>query len=217
MPLSIEKKIDDIFLGCVAVKNVQIQQSVDLLETNLASLLQKRKQPLSEEEEHIRQSVRKMLRRGVYRPTGRSKPASEYLIRAAVNEKFPRINIAVDTINYLSLKYLVPISLWDTDLANSENYLFRLGTETEKYIFNSADQEIKLHDLVSGFSVRDGIEQAIVNPVKDSLATKTTPQSQNVAMVIYYPFADHEVLTKMLEEFRSIMQNVGEVLPSVIC
>ncbi|BBM83166.1 phenylalanine--tRNA ligase beta subunit-related protein [Candidatus Uabimicrobium amorphum] len=217
MSLSIEKKLEDIFLGGVAVKNVKIDQSVDELEKQLAILLQKRKEPLSEEEEHVRQSVRKMLRRGVYRPTGRSKPASEYLIRAALNDKFPRINIAVDTINYLSLKYLVPISLWDTDLAASEQYIFRLGTEDERYIFNSADQEIKLHDLITGFCMRDGKEQAMVNPVKDSLATKTTPESQNVAMVIYYPFADDGILAQMLEEFRGIMQNVGEVLPGVIC
>jgi len=218
MTLLVEKKLEDAFIGVMTVRNVDIAASIPLLESRLTAILSERKNPLNENEEGIRQSVRKMLRRGVYRPTGRSKPASEYLIRAATKESFPRINCAVDVINYLSLKYLVPISLWDTDLAQSEQYTFRLGNEDEKYVFNHGGQEIKLHDLITGFSIRDEVEQAIVNPVKDSLATKTTSESRNVAMAIYYPFADHSVLQTILREFSELMQHVGEVSDHhVIC
>ena len=42
-----------------------------------------------------RASVRDMLRFGAYKPTGRGKPASEYLLNAAAEGHFPFISAAV--------------------------------------------------------------------------------------------------------------------------
>src|SRR5688572_10209828 len=55
-------------------------------------------------------AIRDMLRFGKYKPTGRGKPASEYLLRAAVEDKFPWINNLVDINNWISLKSMLPIS-----------------------------------------------------------------------------------------------------------
>ena len=44
-----------------------------------------------------------MMRHGGYKPTGRGKPASEYLVKAAGNGKLGAINLAVDSCNVVSL------------------------------------------------------------------------------------------------------------------
>src|SRR5207245_5914812 len=46
-------------------------------------------------DETIREAVRSTLRLGGFKPAGRSKPASEYLIRAASDGRLPPINVAV--------------------------------------------------------------------------------------------------------------------------
>ena len=80
-----------------------------------------------------------MLRNGSYKPTGRGKPANEYLLRAAGEGSFPATNALVDANNLVSLKHMVPISVWDLDLASSHHTLFRLGRDDERYVFNRAE------------------------------------------------------------------------------
>lgn len=145
-----------------------------------------------EEEERVRAAARDMLRNGGYKPTGRGKPASEYLVRSAVEGAFPRINPAVDVCNLVSLESLLPISLWDMDKAGTSRFLVRLGRAGESYVFNAAGQVIDVEDLVVGCRVPfTGPEsgEPIVNPVKDSLATKTDASTRNIAAVIYAPLS----------------------------
>lgn len=171
----------------------------------LEELLARRRAPLTAEEEARRQAARDMLRNGRYKPTGRGKPASEYLLRAAQQPEraFPRINAPVDVCNYLSLKELLPISLWDLGRADAEAFVFRLGHEGEAYAFNTAGQMIDLTDLAVGCAVRGGVSHPIVNPVKDAQATKTTPATTRVAAVIYAPAeaVPAERLAAMAAEF----------------
>ena len=51
--------------------------------------------PLRRSEE-ARQAVRDLLRHGGFKPTGRSKPASEYLVRTAEETGLSTINLVVD-------------------------------------------------------------------------------------------------------------------------
>src|SRR5690606_33116896 len=51
----------------------------------------------------LRTAIRDMLRHGGYRPAGRGKPASEYLLRAATEGTLGSINLAVDACNVISL------------------------------------------------------------------------------------------------------------------
>src|SRR5262249_42144094 len=60
-----------------------------------------------------REAARHLLRHGGFRPTGRSKPASEYLLRAAGEGKLTSINLAVDVANIVSLHSGLPISVVD--------------------------------------------------------------------------------------------------------
>ena len=206
---------DDALLGLVRAEGVEVEQVPSGLEPRLAALLARRRVPLNEAEEAVRRAARDLLRNGSYKPTGRGKPASEYLVRAAheADRTFPRINGPVDVCNYLSLKTLLPISLWDLDRAGTERFVFRLGRPGEGFVFNAGGQVVDVTDLVVGCRVTDdGAEEPIVNPVKDSLATKTTAATRRVAACLYTPqtavFAD--ALEAHCAEFAELLARCGE-------
>jgi DNA/RNA-binding domain of Phe-tRNA-synthetase-like protein len=205
----------DLALGVLMVEESDVNRPHAKLEQKLSQLLAARKQVLTPEEEKWRGAVRDLLRNGTYKPTGRGKPASEYLLRACMENDFPRVNSAVDIINYISLNYLVPVSLWDADLAKAKEYRFRLGKKGEGYVFNTAGQVIDVEDLLTGFAIHGEQEIPIVTPVKDSLLSKTTPQSKNVVMVVYYPLAvgtrDH--LQLVLQESAELFSDITSKKP----
>jgi len=153
----------------------------------LDALLEARKGALSAAEERRRAACRDILRNGVYKPTGRGKPASEYLLGAAREGAFPRVSALVDVNNFISLKYVLPISLWDAGRCASAAFEFRLGREGESYVFNKAGQAIDLADLVCGCEAADGGSRPIVNPIKDSMSTKVQADTRVVIGAIYYP------------------------------
>src|SRR5439155_2801681 len=66
-------------------------------------------------DDSVREAVRSLLRQGGFKPTGRSKPASEYLIKAVGDKKLSSINLAVDACNAVSLHSGLPISVVDLD------------------------------------------------------------------------------------------------------
>jgi DNA/RNA-binding domain of Phe-tRNA-synthetase-like protein len=179
-------------------------------EEQLSLLLEVRTVALDAHLESMRQAGRDMLRNGKFKPTGRSKPASEYLLNSALDGTFPRINALVDICNYISLKYLVPVSLWDLDKAGSDVYVFRLGKSGEQYIFNPSGQELDIQDLIIGYSVKNGVETPCVSPVKDSQATKTDNSTRNIGAVIYWPasyrgiFDPHHVISGFCELLQTV-------------
>src|SRR5262245_46083008 len=61
-------------------------------------------------DEAVRQAIRDALRHGGYKPTGRGKPAPEYLARAAAEGSLASINAAVDALNAVSLHSGLPMS-----------------------------------------------------------------------------------------------------------
>ena len=163
--------------------------------------------PLSEAEDSVRLAARDMLRLGRYKPTGRGKPASEYLLRAAGEDSFPRISAPVDVCNLISLKHLVPASVWDLDLSGTE-LRARRGRSGERYVFNASGQEIELEDLI--LMARDPGDEPMVNPVKDSHATKTHTGTTNAAAVVYFPAAielDHRAV---MDEFAELLATCGD-------
>jgi len=215
---------DDIVLGIIRGEGINIHAFTPNFERQLLQLITDRSQPLCGSDEQLRKAVRDMLRNGRYRPTGRGKPASEYLVRSALKHldkdsstPFPRINVPVDVCNYISLKYLIPISVWDLDLSGSDWYVFRLGYEEEQYVFNTGGQTIGLNDLVVGcrlLNETDVAGEPIVNPVKDSIATKTTMSTNRIAACIYGPLAEvtQERMTAICQEFATLIQENGDTV-----
>src|SRR5207253_11389221 len=87
----------------------------------------------------VRESVRALLRQGGFKPTGRSKPASEYLIKAVRDNLLSPINVAVDVCNVVSFHSGLPISVVDLDRAH-EPFRVEVAPAGSSYVFNASGQ-----------------------------------------------------------------------------
>ena len=136
--------------------------------------------------QEVRARVRRMLRHGKYKPSGRSKPASEFLLRAALGGTFPAVNGPVDVNNAISLESGFPGSIFDADLTGPE-LLLRRGQEEESYVFNTAGQSIGLQDLLLVCRRTASGWEPCGNPVKDSMLTKIRPETKDTVAILYMP------------------------------
>jgi endonuclease V-like protein UPF0215 family/DNA/RNA-binding domain of Phe-tRNA-synthetase-like protein len=193
VPITFHHRVarDDLAFGVLVVRGLDAGPAPAALAEALTTLVARRKAtPLSPAEEVVRGGARDVLRNGKYKPTGRSKPASEYLLRAAGDGSFPTVNGPVDANNLVSLEALVPISVWDLAVAGTEELELRLGRAGESFVFNPAGQVLELEDLVCGCGLDPaGASRPLVTPVKDGLATKLRPDTRDVAGCIYFPLA----------------------------
>ncbi len=134
----------------------------------------------------IRDRVRAMLRHGKYKPSGRGKPASEFLLQAAVRGDFPLLNGPVDVNNAVSLRSGFPGSVFDAAVSGT-HLLARRGRKGEKYTFNPAGQSMDLEDLLLVCRRTEDGWEPCGNPVKDAMATKISPDTGDVIAVLYMP------------------------------
>jgi DNA/RNA-binding domain of Phe-tRNA-synthetase-like protein len=123
----------------------------------------------------VRAAVRDLLRAGGYKPTGRGKPASEYLLRGV-----PSINLAVDACNVVSLHSGLPVSVIDLDRARAPLRV-AVAPPGARYVFNSAGQEIDVEGLLCLFDA-DG---PCANAVKDAQRTKTSPSTRATLSLVW--------------------------------
>jgi DNA/RNA-binding domain of Phe-tRNA-synthetase-like protein len=120
--------------------------------------------------DQVKAAVRDLLRHGGYKPSGRSKPASEYLSAAAAKAEFPRINALVDACNVVSLHSGLPISLVDVDRLDPAGPLaIRIAPPDTAYVFNPSGQTIDAGGLVCLYDAQGPTG----TPVKDAQRTKT--------------------------------------------
>ncbi|MEQ8764058.1 MAG: phenylalanine--tRNA ligase beta subunit-related protein [Planctomycetota bacterium] len=145
----------------------------------LTELLAGRGAPMSPSDE-VRAAVRDLLRHGGYKPTGRGKPASEYLLKASSEGSLGSINLAVDVCNAVSLASGLPISVVDLDRARPP---FRVGLAAaeSRYVFNRSGQEID----VSGLLCFHDAEGPSANAVKDAQRTKTDESTTRVLCLVW--------------------------------
>lgn len=130
--------------------------------------------------EEVRGAIRDLLRHGGYKPTGRGKPASEYLVRAAAEGKLGPINAAVDVGNAVSLHSGLPISVVDVDRLRAPVRV-DVAPPGARYVFNAAGQEIDLQGLLCLFDA----EGPCANAVKDSERTKTSDATTTTLTLIW--------------------------------
>ncbi len=128
----------------------------------------------------VRDAVRALLRHGGFRPAGRSKPASEYLAKAATEGRLTSINPAVDVCNAVSLHSGLPISVVDVDRTRPPLRV-AVAPAGSSYVFNSAGQEIDLGGLLCLMDA-DG---PCANAVKDAQRTKTGPGTNRTLTLIW--------------------------------
>lgn len=128
----------------------------------------------------VRGAVRDLLRHGGYKPTGRGKPASEYLVRAVGEGTLGSINLAVDACNVVSLHSGLPISVIDLDRARAPLSI-DVAPAGARYVFNATGQEIDLEGLIC----LSDAEGPCANAVKDAQRTKTHAGTTRTLSVLW--------------------------------
>lgn len=154
--------------------------------------------------EELRTAVRDMLRHGGYKPTGRGKPASEYLVRAAEEGGLRSINAVVDACNVVSLHSGFPISVVDVGRAHPPFHI-AIAPVGEKYIFNATGQEIDVGGLVCLFDA----EGPCGNAVKDSQRTKTNDETRETLSVVWGVKGFDDQLEAAVRWYRELLTKVG--------
>lgn len=157
-----------------------------------------------ERDEAVRQAVRDVLRGRGYKPTGRGKPASEYLLRAASEGALGSINAAVDACNVVSLHSGLPISVVDLDRA-SGTLRIDVPEAGARYVFNASGQEIDVAGLPCVFDA-DG---PCANAVRDSHRTKTHDGTTRTLSVVWGVEAHGERLRTATAWYRELLERLG--------
>jgi DNA/RNA-binding domain of Phe-tRNA-synthetase-like protein len=162
-------------------------------------------------DEAIREAVRKLLRHGGFRPTGRSKPASEYLVKAVREGGLAAINLAVDACNVVSLHSGLPISVVDLDRARGP-FRIAIAPAGARYVFNASGQEIDLGGLLCLFDA-DG---PCGNGVKDAQRTKTTPDTRQTLSLIWGTVAAPQRTAATAAWYRQLLEDCGATTEAVV-
>ncbi len=159
----------------------------------------------------IRKTTRDMLRVCGFKPTGRSKPAAEYLIKAVEKEILSPINVPVDVCNAVSLHSGIPISVVDCDLLNESTTAPLKVMPAEKntrYVFNASGQEMDIGGLLCLWDA-DG---PCANAVKDSQRTKTNPQTKRVLTLMWGTQDLSDRVGQVESWYRSLLEPFGSLM-----
>lgn len=166
--------------------------------------------PLSADDT-VRGHIRDLLRFGGYKPTGRGKPSSEYLLRAVGEGALGAINVAVDACNVVSLHSGLPISIIDLDRATRPMRILIAPTGT-KYVFNASGQEIDVGGLLCLFDA----EGPCANGVKDSQRTKTHEGTRMTLAVVWGSKALGDRAERAAAWYRELLEEAGATT-EVVC
>jgi len=162
-------------------------------------------------DEATRAAVRDLLRHGGYKPTGRGKPASEYLVRAATEGALGSINAAVDACNAVSLHSGFPISVVDRDRAHRP-FRIAIAPAGASYVFNAAGQEIDLAGLLCLYDAAG----PCANAVRDAQRTKTTADTRSTLSVIWGCAGFEERLKETEHWYRALLASAGATTERVV-
>jgi DNA/RNA-binding domain of Phe-tRNA-synthetase-like protein len=154
--------------------------------------------------EDVRAAVRNLLRHGGYKPTGRGKPASEYLVRAAEEGTLGSINLAVDACNAVSLHSGLPISVVDPDLVEAPLHV-GIAPQDTSYVFNASGQEIRIDGLIALFDAQG----ACANAVKDSQRTKTHADTRRTLSIVWGTNAFPGLAAQAARWYRELLEAAG--------
>lgn len=178
-------------------------------DTLLALLAADAKAPMQSNDD-IREKIRALLRHGGFKPTGRSKPASEYLIKAVREGLLSSINPAVDACNVVSLHSGLPISVVDLDRAR-EPFRVGIAPPATSFVFNASGQMLDLSGLLCLFDA-DG---PCANAVKDAQRTKTTPETRRTLSLIWGTNSLPGRTTEAAAWYRDLLANQGATTEDV--
>lgn len=140
-------------------------------------------------------AVRTMYKRVGIDPT-KTRPSNEALLRRVrKGDTIPRINSAVDIVNWCSLEFQLPYGLYDASKIQG-SVTMRLGLDGEKYAGIRKDEV-----NVGGRIIVVDEAGPFGNPTSDSARTMVTPETTELLVVIYAP---REIPRAQLERVASV-------------
>ena len=126
-------------------------------------------------------AVRTMYKKVGIDPT-KTRPSNEALLRRVrKGDTVPRINSAVDIVNWCSLEFQLPYGLYDASRISGD-VTMRIGAEGEKYAGIRKDEV----NVGGRITVAD-TQGPFGNPTSDSARTMVTPATTELLVVIYAP------------------------------
>lgn len=158
----------------------------------------------------VRGHVRDLLRHGGYKPTGRGKPSSEYLLRAVGEGALGTINVAVDACNVVSLHSGLPVSVIDLERA-TRPLRIAVAPMGTKYVFNASGQEIDVGGLLCLFDA-DG---PCANGVKDAQRTKTHAGTRMTFVVVWGSVSLGDRAERVAKWYRELLEEAGATTEDV--
>jgi DNA/RNA-binding domain of Phe-tRNA-synthetase-like protein len=126
-------------------------------------------------------AVRTMYKKVGIDPT-KTRPSNEALLRRVrKGDTIPRINSAVDIVNWCSIEFQLPYGLYDAARIHG-NVTMRRGLDGEKYA------GIRKDDVNVGGRITVADDQGpFGNPTSDSARTMVTPATSELLVVVYAP------------------------------
>ena len=126
-------------------------------------------------------AVRTMYKKVGIDPT-KTRPSNEALLRRVrKGDTIPRINSAVDIVNWCSLEFQLPYGLYDASKI-SGGVTMRLGGDGDQYAGIRKDDV----NVAGRITVADD-EGAFGNPTSDSARTMVTPSATELLVIVYAP------------------------------
>ncbi len=126
-------------------------------------------------------AVRTMYKKLGLDPT-KTRPSNEALLRRVrKGDTIPRINSAVDVINWCSLEFQLPYGLYDSAKISGA-VTMRIGADGEKYA------GIRKDDVNVGGRITVADDAGpFGNPTSDSARTMVTPATTELLVIVYAP------------------------------
>lgn len=157
--------------------------------------------------------IRDLLRHGGFSPSGRNKPAHEYLSKAIEKGWFTTekgINAAVDACNVVSLHSSLPISVVDFHKITRPLQIM-CCPKGSSYPFNPSGQILK----ADGLLVMSDVSGPSASPVKDSQRSKTDDQTSQTLSIIW----GHVELKGHVDEayawYQELLRSIGAVTTEI--
>lgn len=183
--LKIECEIPDLSVALVELCDIKVEPTPEDMIAHIRNVVEVVAKEGIPGGELRRQAIRDLLRSGGFKPSGRSKPAQEYLLRSIIQDgHLPSVSNAVDLLNLLSIQSGIPISLASLQRLGSRLSL-RYGQDNENFVFNRVGQELSLKGLICLCTLKNGHSEPVATPVKDSMIAKIDEQDHQMLACFY--------------------------------
>lgn len=173
-----------IKIGVLIFQDLNCQKKNEQLWSEIATLEKSYREKFKEPSQavHLLKPARDLYRRIGIEPT-KTRPSSEALLRRVIKEKpLYQINSIVDTGNYCSIKFLLPIGLYDLSKIKG-SVILRKGKSGEEFQGIRKDM---IH--VGGRYILADQIGPFGNPSSDSIRTSIELSTKDLLFVIYAPF-----------------------------